>query len=544
MLKRTFLIATILFLAVLGANPWPVNGGEAAASGLPESSTSMQANDVNILPNGNLDQGAFYFRPTNHYVASQWFEWWVDPNLPEFIDGRSHYICYPPPSAGRTCYDDKNKSQGYIRWGAPYIAGIYQPVQVTACAYYRFEAYNRNDGNYYNPKVGIDPTGWQLPIKGERPPNNCPPDGASICPDPSLSSVNDLPSTLVWSPPFDHAAYTWASQSVTAEALSNTITVWTYAAPDQAGSLSTYWDYMSLVQAPPPSGKLITGVTLPAPDGLITNVTTQTTALRATLNWKTGQPALSQVLYHYVGEANMPAPPPITTTVSAYESASDISYTPSTDHSMRLPNLRPMSLYDYVILARRLVGNNCQTSVYTGRLSTTDMLVPQGALPAPSSDIIGLTVLPFEHSAYVIWQSAESSYAQVLYHYAGPITPTIPPTMTQQVFLPIVSVASFQDSTSNYEFRTVPITTFTTLHIVQLTGLQPDSNYTAVAISAWTEGDLDQVAVSDRASFRTAYVPTLAVEELSPLRLAEQLQACLPTKSLEVCVSQVAASPR
>ena len=126
----------------------------------------------------------------------------------------------------------------------------------------------------------------------------------------------------------------------------------------------------------------------------------------------------------------------------------------------------------------------------------------------------------------------------MLYHYAEPIAPTILPTLTQQVFLPIVAVASAQDSTLNYEFRTVPITTFTTLHIIQLTGLLTDSGYSVVAVSAWTEGDTDKVAVSSRADFRTAYTPTQAsVPSLT--QLAEQLQACLSGgKALDACVEK------
>jgi hypothetical protein len=501
----------------------------------------MEAAGTNLLQNGDFDAMAMYWRPTNHYVGGMWYEWWVDPNLPEFINGGSihHNSCYPPPAPGKTCADEHNKSQGYIRWGGPYVAGVLQPVAVTACTYYRFQAYNRNDDTNYHAKIGIDPWGWQQPMKGPRPPDNCPPDGRSPCPDPSFGNISEIPSTIVWSPEFNQAAFTWGTQSVTTEALSPTITVWTYAAPEEGGSLSTYWDYMSLVQASPPNGKLIADGTLPAPDGSIGYVVTQTTALRATLNWKTSQPALTQVLYHYVGDANMPSPPPIETQVSNYESSTAIGSGLATDHQARLPNLRPMSLYDYVILARKLVGNNCQTSVLTGRFSTTDMLVPQGALPAPSSDITGLTILPFEHSAYVIWQSAKPSYAQVLYHYAGPITPTILPTQTQHVFLPIVFAATIQDSTLNYEFRTAPITTFTTLHIVQLTGLYTDSVYSAVAVSAWTEGDVDMVAVSSRAGFRTAYTPTqMNVPSLT--QLAEQLQACLSGgKALDTCVEKV-----
>ena len=534
-MNKLRVLARLALLVTLAIGLVPMGGSQVMAS------PPLNPTGANLLANGDFDQSSFYWRPTNHFVGGMWYEWWVGGEMPEFIDGGHphHSQCYPVPTTG-SCESNYNHSQGYIRWGVPFVAGVYQPVPVVACTTYRFTAYNRNDDWYYHPKVGIDPTGWRPTELHGAPPDNCPPDSQTPCPNPSLDQNHPFPSTMIWSPEFEHTPLTWASQSITAEATAMTVTVWTYVAPDSNSgfSRSAYWDYTSLVQVPPANGKLIAEGTLPAADGSITNVTTQTTALRATLGWKTGQPALTQVLYHYVGDANMPSPPPIANVVSAYEFSTAIGYTPSTDHQARLPSLRPTSLYDYVILARKLVGNSCQTSVYTGRLSTTDMLVPQGALPAPSSDITGLTILPFEHSAYVIWQSAKPSYSQVLYHYAGPITPTILPTLTQQVFLPIAAVASTQDSTLNYEFRTVPITTFTTLHIIQLTGLQTDSVYSAVAVSAWTEGDADEVAVSSRADFRTAYTPTQASVP-SRTQLAEQLQACLSGgKALDACVEK------
>jgi hypothetical protein len=550
---RSSLTLLTLVMAMAFSTSSVVNGQSTQP---PADQTIAAVSGANLLKNPDFQVGGFYFRPPNSLIAWDWFRWDVTrpdgPNpIPEFIDGGSiyHNACYPEPPAGGLCKDmvPNNHSQGYIKYGGTYIAGVWQPVQVTACMNYQFSGYVRTDDAGYRPKVGIDPTGWQQPPKSNPGPGDyvCPPTGSSLCPKDHFSYESDMPSTIVWSAFYTYDPPTppiyWRGPlSVTTEALSTTITVWTYAAPTNAGSQSTYWDHMSLVQVPPANGKLIADGELPAADGSITNVTTQTTSLRADLTWQTSRPALTQVIYHYVGDAAMPAPPPIANVVSEYELASDIDATLSTNHSLRLRSLRPLSLYDFVILSRGVVGSSCQTSVYVGRLSTTDLLVPAGTLPTPGSDITGATVLPYDTFAYVVWQSAQSSYDQVLYNYNGDITGTIPATMTQQVYLPLISTTTFADSTTNYALHTKPGTSLSTLHIVKLTQLEPDSVYTAVAISAWGEGDPDEVAVSPRLGFQTVISAGLQAN-LSPSQLADQLQACLAGgKLLEACAGEIA----
>lgn len=548
-MKKAVLIGMAVLLLVLAVNPYPANTNKVLASP-PEPPLRAFSAPIpgNLLTNGDFDNPIypFYWRPTNHFVGGMWYEWFA-VEIPEFIDGgiTSHNVCYPEPPPGKLCVENEhNSSQGYIRWGAPYVAGIYQPVTVTPCQYYKFEMYNRNDDPHYHPKVGIDPTGQGLPAyippDGNGLPVNCPPDGKSKCPNPGLKSPADLPPNIVWSPEFDHAAYTWASQSVIAEAVSTTVTVWTYAAPEAIGPLSTYWDYGSLIQVPSPSGMLISG-TLPSPDGAITGVTTATTAFRANIAWQTNGPAVSQVLYHYVGDATMPSPPPIAGSAADYELHTPIDMAWSIAHSVRLPSLRPMSLYDYAILSRRLVGGACQTSVVTGRVSTTDILAPAGRLPAPSSDITGLTVLPFETSAYVIWQSAQPAYAQVLYHYMGPVTATIPLTATNHIYLPLITSTSDNNgSTYDYELKTAPTTGLDTLHIIKLSGLYTSSRYSLVGISAWSDGDQDKVAASNRTVFFTQNTPTMMAASAQPDQWIEQLQVCMVSeKDLTACIDKL-----
>jgi hypothetical protein len=509
----------------------------------------------NLLTNPYFDAPGFYFRMPNSLVAASWFRWDVTrpdgPNpIPEFIDGGTphHNACYPEPSPGVMCVDmqPKNRSQGYIKMGGPYIAGVWQPDQVAACLNYQFAGYVRTDDPGYRPKVGIDPTGWQIPPKSDPNPDldyNCPPNGNSLCPGEHFAYESDMPTSIVWSAPYAYdpptPPITWRGPvSVATEALSTTITVWTYAAPTDAGSQSTYWDYMSLYQVPPPSGRIIGDGTFPASDGTIQNVVSSTTAMRANLSWQTTGPAVIQVLYHYAGGAASTMLQPVSNVASSYEFSTTITYDANTAHSARLPNLRPQSAYDYAILSRKVVGGSCRTSAVTGRFFTTDAMVPAGPLPAPDNNITNLTILPFETSAYVIWQSSVPSYAQVLYHYTGPVTPTIYPTMTNRVYLPLAVAVLSNGSTSDYEFRT-PIGAQSTLHIVLLSGLQRDSWYSAVAISAWSSGDQDAVAASARQAFRTATTPTLAATA-DPDQLIGKLQACVSGgKTLASCTEEL-----
>jgi len=549
MLKKVFFVVAILSLMILASNPSPGNEVKARVPDPPEPTLSAQATSAtNLLANGNMDDLniPFYWRPPNHYVAGMWYEWFGTWAIPEFLDGgiKYHNVCYPPPPAGKICVDDMhNSSQGYIRWGAPYVAGIYQPVPAVPCAVYQFEAYNANDFTSAHPKVGIDPTGQVLPPyippDGDRLPLNCPPDGYSKCPNPGIDSLSELPPNIVWSPELEHTG--WAAISVTAEARSTTISVWTYVAPDNVGvpSRSTYWDNASLIQVQSASSRLLTG-TLPAPSpSFITGATSSTTAIRTNLSWQTSQPAIAQVLYHWVGDAAMTVVPPPVTSVSDFESFTSVESAATTAHSVRLANLRPSSIYDYAILARRVVGSACQTAVVTGRFNTTDVLVPAGALPAPSTDIVGPVVKPHDaQSVYVIWQSPEASYAQVLYHHV--VSSTIDPTLVNHAYLPIVRSATSTDSTLNYELRTSPEFTATTLHVIELAGLLTDSQYTAVALSAWSEGDQDKVAVSGRVPFSTESTLASKAVSVGPDQLAEQLQVCLAGgKKLGDCVNEL-----
>jgi len=335
-----------------------------------------------LLLNGNMNTDAdtpqerFYWRPTNHFVAGSWYEWWMGDNLPEFIDGGHphHNACYPPPAPGGLCHDSNNGSQGYIRWGGIYMAGVYQPVKnVTPCVLYQFSAWNRNDAVDYYTKVGISPTGWVQPAEvSDNPPYNCPPDGVSKCPDPKLEAESDFPTTMVWSPKIMPPALTWQQFSVTAEALANTISVWTYAAPQTSGSMSSYWDETSLVAVPFPNGRLPNPSSW-VPSGFIYNVQPITmTPGTLTINWTTISAGSTQVWYEVRHSS-----PSITSTAvysyytyfpiimnsNRYDRHTLLNAAPVTEHQASITGLVSGDQVRFVVASRRVYGGACQTEV-------------------------------------------------------------------------------------------------------------------------------------------------------------------------------------
>lgn len=335
------------------------------------------ASDTNLLTNGSMDELSFYFRPTNHFVAGMWYEWFVNGayRIPEFIDGGSpyHQACYPIPS-DRNCEKAQNHSQGYILWsGKPFVAGIYQPVTVTPCQMYQFTAYARNDASYYLSKVGIDPTGEILSPDPGNIPWNCPPDGKSICPNPGVSSPEFLPSNIVWSSYSSGPVTEWLTSTVAAEALSTTISVWTYTdAVIGNGPQSAYWDMTTLTTTTYPDNRL------PAPAAwtsstFITNVVMLKSSSRVTVTWKTTEAAIGQVWYERLRSTGVTTSPTAAYTqyfplIMQNYMAYPFETTPDTTHvlthSAVLSDLKSGDRLTLYILSRHFATDTCKTEVY------------------------------------------------------------------------------------------------------------------------------------------------------------------------------------
>ncbi len=248
-------------------------------------------------------------------------------------------------------------------------------VSVSPCTLYQFQIYHKNQPDPgYISKVGIDPTGQNLPPHDEQDryeyPMNCPPDYRSECPNPGLDTLDELPPNIIWSPEY-RDIWNWQPLSVTAEAVSTTINVWTYT--DARGVTtpprSTYWDEGSLIQVPFPDNRLPPPASA-MPSGFITNVVTQTVLDFLIIEWNTPQPASTQVWYRFITPTA-----PVTPTgsyfiylplvanygLSAYTHATSLDTTPTTHHRVAIGGLWEGAQIEFVALSRRPLTNICVT---------------------------------------------------------------------------------------------------------------------------------------------------------------------------------------
>jgi hypothetical protein len=513
------------------------NGYGLTAPAVAPSSPPLESQAQNLLINGDMDdpQHRFYWRPTNHYVAGMWFEWWVGSRVPEYIDGGIpyHNVCYPPPPR-RHCYDYDlnyfNLSQGYIRWGGPYIAGIYQPVfDVTPCTLYKFTAYNRNDGSDYHPKVGIDTTGWQLPIPDwDNPPNNCPPTGRSKCPDPQLNSVDDFPSTMVWSPEFDHQAYKWAAGVVTAEAAATTISVWTYAAPEGSSpSLSTYWDAASLVQVPFPDQRL------PAPNSseasaFIQNLATRSVLDELTISWTTPEPASTQLWYDVVPFGEVPAP-----FDPQHVLTTPLDTTPKTRHTVVLEGLRTGDRVRFVALSRRSTGGQCVTEssgLSADSLQSFQMPTPDDRLRPDAWEATGfiqnLSTLALD-TLYIYWETPEPASTQVWYNIypaSPPITSTFTVYLPHRTYLPLMALNMNYET--DYELATPLSIMPKTYHYAAIEGVHAGDIVRFVVLSCHKVSALNPI--NNRCVVEISEPQSIKIPKVSVTRLYLPLTARNP----------------
>ena len=388
-----FLSACVLFLVVvltLGVSRLVGAQGEPPPA-VQSVATDVCSDPVNMLANPCFNDGGFYFRMPNSLVPPKWYRWWdYGRDGPEFIDGGTthHNQCYPlPASQGQSqCVDmaPKNRSLGYIRMGAGYTAGAWQWLRVTPCMDYQFSGYVRGDSTGYHPRLGINPLGQRMPLKPpEKTEYGCgpDPDGNSICYKEGLNWV-DMPSATVWGNEIDLPPQTWSGPvTVTTEALSTTISVWTYTSPG-TGSQSTYWDLMSLYQVPKKT--LAQNGEIPAPDGTLNPTVTPGTTT-AQVQWNTTSAALGQVFYRLHPTPPLSDTSHLTHTVylpviqnfnncatDDFGSCTGVESATGSIYSVSLGGLRPGTAYDYVVMSRRLDGSTCLSSAsVTGTFTTT-----------------------------------------------------------------------------------------------------------------------------------------------------------------------------
>jgi hypothetical protein len=242
------------------------------------------------------------------------------------------------------------------------VAGLYQVIPgVTPCLQYQFQIYGASrpkegDDSLNELKAGIERTGWTL--------------------DPQYApAVHTWPTTMVWGSS-QKPINAYGLLSVTAEALSDQITVFSYADALGGNSHKIHWDSASLQEITPEL--LHDPLSLPSPT--ILNARAEPGSTSATVYWTSSVAGLSQVLYRPSEAQEIPEYPnkiyvPMVMGGSGGETAewqaTLVDKQSTTDHIVTITNLTPGRAYDFVVLSRGPSGNECVTAASAVQTFTT-----------------------------------------------------------------------------------------------------------------------------------------------------------------------------
>lgn len=325
-----------------------------------------QATNSNVLVNGDFEEEdpvtrGFVFYPPNHYLALNWYRWWVNswpsqPLIPEYDDMRPNTLRWPPISG--------KHAQVYFKWGSNYHAGVYQVVQnLTPCVPYEFSMYVNSRGNagtLPQARIGLDPQGTQI----------------------TLDHVhNDLiggqmPPYTAWSAE-QTALYTWDRLVTAVEPLGDKLTAITYANPIYTGAATpwydTWWDNGALTQVSFPNGKLPEPASWSSP--YINPVNNFISGDILNITWNTTVPASTQVWYQ-ITPLSVPITPtiPLTETVflpliatAPQRQTTPLNPTPSLSHVVGISGMQALHSGDRItvwLLSRRPATDVCITEGY------------------------------------------------------------------------------------------------------------------------------------------------------------------------------------
>ncbi len=304
----------------------------------------IAATDENVLLNPGFEDGSFIWYYPNYYVAADWNHWWIHgTDIPEFTDA----------GWGRSPYEG-NHAQIYHSLNKQYTAGIYQKVEhLTPCRPYELTMHTKTHADTWvrpHSRIGLDPYASNFATSG----------GAV---------KNGLPPATIWSRE-QTALFAWERLSVRAEPIGDKLTAILYAAPRPASAYyETYWDSGALVPSTYESGRLPEPTT--SSDFIHDiNVVTDTTAI--TISWHTTEPpAATQVWYNI-----FTSPSPVTSTIpmthtaylplisrseEPFTRATGISFMRSKEHQVLLNGLEPGQGIRFIIVARRLNEDVCET---------------------------------------------------------------------------------------------------------------------------------------------------------------------------------------
>lgn len=301
----------------------------------------VTAEDGNVLVNPGFEDGDFTQHYPNHYVAANWKRWWIHgTDVPEYTDAGWARLPY-----------EGNHAQIYHSHH-DYTAGIFQVVNnVTACRPYQLSMYTKTHSGYANTvphsRIGLDPYGTKIDRAVE----------------------NSLPDSIVWSNEQTQQTI-WEELTVTVEPLGDKLTAILYAAPEPSPSFDeTYWDSGSLIPVTYENGRL------PDPIGVsdfIHNVSVVTGTENITISWQTTEPAAATQVWYNVFTTSTPVTSTDTLTHTAYlplvsrdedplDHVTGISFMRATEHQALINGLSPGQGINFIIVARRLNGDVCET---------------------------------------------------------------------------------------------------------------------------------------------------------------------------------------
>jgi hypothetical protein len=329
MIRRFIHLALSLILAlVITGTSTPVKYDRIAAS------------DGNLLTNPYFEEGDFHWYPPNHYIAPGWSRWWTDGTpFGEYTDAN-----------GRNTYDG-NRMQVYHSF-YDYEMGIFQVVDnLTPCRPYEFSMHTRSQvgrNSLPHSRIGLDPKGTKLTDDG-------PVEGG-------------LPPKTAWSRE-QTAIDTWEQLSVRAEPQGERMTAILYAAPRPNLPYTTMWDTGSLIPVTYDNGLL------PAPTSIsafIYNISVITGTEQITITWQTTEAASASQVWYNIITSSPPLTPTTTMTHTSYfplisndsrpyPFATGISFMRATEHQVLINRLNPGQGIRFIIVARRLNEDICET---------------------------------------------------------------------------------------------------------------------------------------------------------------------------------------